>query len=103
MCLHKKINVLTSCLDLLSISDLIRSEDDQLEFLNEIADTLLNYPTAPTLNDTKQTDKSLLGAYLFVSTAQNSIQLAILKYSDYNKSISVASGCIEASLSLLVD
>lgn len=96
---NKQTSVLTDCIDLLAGFSLL-SDTDKYDLAQSIIDTLGNYPRPRQKNEPTP---QYLGAYLYASTARNSVKLAQLGYMPFNNAFSVAGSCFEASLSLLTD
>ncbi|MDH6356128.1 hypothetical protein M2132_002491 [Dysgonomonas sp. PH5-45] len=98
----KQTAILMDCIDQLADVALL-SDTDKCELAQNIIDTLGNYPRPRQENEPTEPTPQCLGAYLYASTARNSVKLAQLGYMPFDNAFSVAGSCIEASLSLLTD
>lgn len=99
--IDKAKNVLTDCMDILADSCLSDSEIDDL--IIDLVNTLSDYPKPQKAQSKAPAPANLLGAYLYTSTARNSLKLALLDYENRLKAIQTANKNIELAYSLLVD
>lgn len=97
----KQTSILMDCIDQLAGVSLLSDTDNEL--VQSIIDTLGNYPRPRQKNKLTKPTPQCLGAYLYASTARNSVKLAQLGYMPFDNAFSVAGSCLEASLSLLTD
>ena len=98
----KQTSILMDCIDQLAGFTLL-SDPDKNELAQSIIDTLGNYPHPHQKNEPPEPAPQCLGAYLYASTARNSVKLAQLGYMPFDNAFSVAGSCFEASLSFLTD
>lgn len=96
----KQTSILMDCIDLLAGYSHL-SDTDKYELVQRIIDTLGNYPCPK--NEPTEPAPQCLGAYLYASTARNTVKLAQLEYMPFDNAFSVVGSCFEASLSLLTD
>lgn len=98
----KQTSILIDCIDQLAGVSLI-SDKDKNELAESIVDTLENYPQPHQKNQSTEPDPQCLGAYLYASTARNSVKLAQLGYIHFDNAFPIAGSCLETSLSLLIE
>lgn len=102
MSISKQNLIIEACFDnLVTAPYLIHQE--QLELTQSIIDALGDYPRPKEKGDNAETAPNILGAYLCISTARNTLKLALLNYAIIGDAFACAYGCFETALTLLTD
>lgn len=99
----KQTAVLMGCIDQLAELPFLAIHRERYDLAQSLIDTLRNYPRPREKKSDTPVSKEALGAYLYVSTARNTLKLAQLEYMPFANAFGIVSGCFEASLSLLTD
>ena len=99
----KQKEILMNCIDKAVLEECVQGRKYKEELAQNLIDMLADYPKPQKKHEPTGTTPQYLGAYLYVSTARNSVKLAQIGYMPFNKAFSVANSCFEAALSLLID
>lgn len=95
--------ILTECLDHLATVPCLAIYRERYDLAQTLIDTLGSYPRPREKGSDTPVSNDLLGAYLYASTARNTLKLSQLGFIPFDNAFGIAGGCFEASLSLLTD
>jgi hypothetical protein len=97
----KQVSILMDCFDLLAGMPFNTPNKDYHGLAQYIIDSLNHYPQPTPKEKVKRQTSKKWAAYLYVSTARNTMKLAQLKYISYYHAFSFTCTCMEIALSLL--
>ncbi len=99
----KQTALLMDCLDQLTEQHFLAIHRERHDLAQNIIDTLGSYPRPREKGSDTPASREVLAAYLYASTARNTLKLAQLGYIPFPNAFGIVGGCFEASLSLLTD
>lgn len=101
--IDRQTAILTECFNHLATAPYLAIHRERYDLAQTLIDTLGSYPRPHEKGSDTPVNNDLLGAYLYASTARNTLKLSQLGFIPFDNAFGIAGGCFEASLSLLTD